>query len=203
MMEARMESSAARRGDARVAILGLVLAATSALPLSPDGQSFVQHAWAAFGRGALEGLLMVAGFGSPFLFGLAVALATRWAPDVIAPRLVRTPIAMMHSQLLLVSWAVWRFGDAVAAFPMFGFALVSSVYFVWSSARVRAEGEGTGPSVAWLVRWGAMIVAAVCMWARIQMFGVVKLGVAIDVAWLCAAGMILLLRRPPARPVSH
>lgn len=175
-----------------------MLAATAALPVAPDGRSFLHYVVEAFGNGWLEGLLTIAGFGSPFLFGVAVVVAWRMPSALVAARLVRLPIAMMHSQLLLVTWAVWRFGDAIAAFPMFAFSLVSAIYFVWFSGLKRAEGDGTGPSVAWLVRWGAMVVAAICMWARIQMFGVVKLGVAIDAAWLCAAGLILLSRRAQA-----
>ncbi len=181
--------------DARIGILGLVLAATAALPVSPDGRTFVHYVFEAFRQGWLDGVLTIAGFGSPFLFGLAVVVAWRLPSPAVGARLVRYPIAMMHSQLLLVSWAVWRFGDAIAAFPMFAFSLVSSIYFVWFSGLKRAEGDGSGPSLTWLVRWGAVVVAAICMWARIQMFGVVKLGVAIDAAWLCAAGMILLSRR--------
>jgi hypothetical protein len=180
--------------DGRVRGLGLVLAATAALPLAPDGRSFLHFVAAAFSADPLSGLLTLVGLGSPFLFGLAVLLATRLS-DPVASRVLRWPIAMMHSQLVLVSWAVWRGGDAVAAFPMFGFALTSAIYFLWISGRARAEGEGLGPSPGWLVRWGATIVAAICMWARIQMFGPIKLGVAIDAAWLCAAGMVLLLRR--------
>lgn len=174
----------------RVALLGAILAGTAALPIAPDGSSFIDYVRMAFGRGALEGLLMVAGFGSPFLFGLAVAAASRMTPQAGA-RLVRAPIAMMHSQLLLVAWAVWRHGEAIAAGPMFLFAIVSAIYLALSSAKRRAE--DTGPSLQWSVRWGAMVVASICMWARIQMFGAVKLGVAIDAAWLCAAGIVLLM----------
>ena len=170
-------------------VLGAALAATAALPIAPDGKSFLNYVLASFQRSLLEGLLMVAGFGSPFLFGIAVAVAARMKPEAGA-QLVRAPIAMMHSQLLLVAWAVWRHGDAVAAGPMFLFAIVSALYLALSSAKKKAEDRG--PSLQWSIRWGATIVAAVCMWARIQMFGGVKLGVAIDAAWLCAAGLVLL-----------
>lgn len=173
----------------RVAILGAGLAATAALPIAPDGKSFVQFVLASFQRSVLEGLLMVAGFGSPFLFGIAVAVASRLEPEAGA-QLVRAPIAMMHSQLVLVAWAVWRHGDAIAAAPMFLFAIVSALWLALSSARKKAEDRG--PSLLWNIRWGAMIVAAVCMWSRIQIFGGIKLGVAIDAAWLCAAGLVLL-----------
>lgn len=176
-----------RRG--RIALLGVALAATAALPIAPDGKSFVHFVLASFQRSILEGLLMVAGFGSPFLFGIAVAVASRMTPEAGA-QLVRAPIAMMHSQLVLVAWAVWRHGEAIAAGPMFLFAIVSAGYLALSSAKKRAEDRG--PSLEWSIRWGATIVAAVCMWSRIQMFGGVKLGLAIDVAWLCAAMLVLL-----------
>src|SRR5690606_37493838 len=125
-----------RRG--RVMVLGGVLAATAALPIAPDGKSFVQYVLDSFQRSMLEGLLMVAGFGSPFLFGIAVAISTRMTPEAGA-QLVRAPIAMMHSQLVLVTWAVWRHGEAIAAGPMFLFAIVSGLYLLLGLAKKRAE----------------------------------------------------------------
>src|SRR5688572_17614180 len=114
----------------RVAVLAIVLASTAALPIAPDGRSFLEYVREAFARSVLEGVLMVAGFGSPFLFGIAVAVASRMEP-VAAAQLVRGPIVMMHSQLLLVAWAVWKHGEAIAAGPMFLFAIASAIYLVF------------------------------------------------------------------------
>lgn len=173
----------------RTTALGaLVLVISSTLPLAPDGRSYLAMLLDELSRGLLEGLLMLIGFGSPYLFGLAVILGILWLPPRLARQIVRVPIAMMHSQLMLVALVLWRLGDAVAAVPLLGFATVSGVYMALHSARTFAEGDG--PSLPWYVRWGAMVVAAVGGWCELQRLGGVELGLGLHVA---LSGALIML----------
>lgn len=184
------------------AILGLVLFACAFLPLTPAGRSFVTVLRDTFADGVLHGLVMAVGFGSPFLFGLGVAVGTWMRDDEIAARLVRNPVTMLHSQLVLVAWVIWRSDDdAVAALPLLGFAVVSGLYLVRHSAAERASGRS--PSFAWTVRWGAMMIAAIAGWLLLQRVGGLHMGRAVEVAGLCALGLALRVRpQPVAPPVS-
>lgn len=141
-----------------------------------------------FQRGLMEGLMMLVGFGSPFLFGLTVVVGIVWLPARIARRLIRLPIAMMHSQLMLVAIVLWRLGDVIAALPLLGFAAVSGVFMALHSARTFAEGDG--PSLPWYVRWGSMVVAAVGGWCELQRLGGVELGWGLHVALAAALLMV-------------
>jgi len=176
------------------ALLGASLFACAFLPLTPQGRSFVQVVIDTFGEGVMAGVVMVLGFGSPFLFGLGVALGV-WQrrDDEAAARLVRNPVTMMHSQLLLVSWVIWRQDeDAVASLPLLLFAAVSGLYLVQHSAAERARGRA--PTFAWTVRWGAMVIAAVVGWLLLQRSAGLHMGRAVEVAGLCALGLVLLVR---------
>ncbi len=174
------------------AVLGLVLAACAWLPLTPGGRSFFQVALETFGDGIMAGIVMVAGFGSPFIFGLMLAVGVGLGQPETAPRLLRTPVMMMHSQLLLVSWMIWREGDAIASLPLLLFAFGSGLYFVEHSARGRATGRT--PTFAWYARWGALIVVAVAGWLWLQRMGGFAMGRAVDVAGLCALGLVMRIR---------
>lgn len=175
------------------AVLGAVLFASAFLPLTPAGRTFVQVVRDTFSDGVLAGVVMVMGFGSPFLFGLGVALGVWQRDDAAAARLVRNPVTMMHSQLLLVSWVIWRQDeDAVAALPLLLFAVVSGLYLVQRSASERAAGREL--SFAWTVRWGAMLVAAVAGWLLLQRTAGLTMGHAVHVAGACALGLALLVR---------
>lgn len=181
------------------AVLGAVLFGCAFLPLTPAGRSFAQVVIDTFGDGVLAGVVMVAGFGSPFLFGLGVALGVWQREDAAATRLVRSPVTMMHSQLLLVAWVIWRNdGDAVASLPLLLFAAVSGLYLVQHSASEKASGRE--PSFAWTVRWGATVIAAIAGWLLLQRTAGLTMGHAVHVAGLCALGLVLLAR--PGRVVA-
>lgn len=175
------------------AVLGLVLFACAFLPLTPAGRSFVEVVRDTLAEGVLPGVVMAVGFGSPFWFGLGVAVGSLSSDDAAAARLVRSPVTMMHSQLLLVSWVIARQDeDAVAAWPLFGFAVVSGLYLVRCSAAERAAGRSL--SFAWTVRWGATMVAAVAGWLLLQRTAGLELGRAVQVAGLCALALVLRVR---------
>jgi hypothetical protein len=195
MSEPASTSSSAPRS---AAVLGLLLFACAFLPLTPAGRSFVEVVRATFDESVLQGVVMLVGFGSPFLFGLGVALGVWMRDGEAAARLVRNPVTMMHSQLLLVAWVIWRNDDeAVASLPLLLFAVVSGLYLVQHSAAERAAGRSV--PFAWTVRWGATVIAAVAGWLLLQRTAGLELGRAVDVAGLCALG--LAVRVQPRRAV--
>jgi len=166
-----------------------VIALSAALPVTPDGLSFLQLWWRELGHGLLPGMLMLLGFGSPFLFGLAVAIAgleraRGWAVD-----LVRVPIGCMHGQLLLVSFVIWRSEQGVAGLPLFGFAVVGALGFALTPRR--------GPAMFELrqsVEWGAAVIAGVAAWCRLQRIVGIDLGIAIDVILVASLALALFMR---------
>lgn len=176
-------------------LAGVLLAVSAVLPLTPEGHSFLTLLQTEFSRGLLEGLLMMVGFGSPFLFGIAVAVVPSVAPSPIARRILRIPLAFLHSQLVLVALVIWLAGDAIAELALLGFALVSGVRLAMHTARAHAEGDG--PQVAWYVRWGGMMVAAVCGWMELQQLGDLAFGIGLHVAFASAVAMVASLGRTP------
>lgn len=185
-------------------LLGIVLFACAWLPLTPGGRSFFRVAVETFDEGFMAGMVMVIGMGSPFLFGLAVALGSVRRDDQQAAALVRTPVTMMLSQLLLLSWLIWRSGDMIAAFPLFAFAVVSSIYVIQHSASSRASGRPA--TFAWYVRWGAVVVSAIAGWLLLQRMGGLQMGAAVQIAGLCGLGLVLRTQpgmQAAARPVPE
>lgn len=166
---------------------GLVIVAAAALPITPTGQSFLTLLRNELDRGLVFGLLMLAGFGSPFLFGLAVAIAgwTR-VRATTAVVLVRVPVACLHAHLLLVSFVLWRHEQGIATLPLLGFAVVGALGFAFASRR--------RPAVLELRRnleWGASTIAGVAAWCRLQRLAGLELGLAVDV--VLAAALVLAL----------
>ncbi len=151
---------------------GLALAVCAALPITPDGRSFLELLRDEFARGVLDGLLMLCGFGSPFLFGLATFVSgTAWGRK-LGVELVRTPVGMMHGQLLLVAFVMWRAGRGVAALGLFGFAVVAAYAYV-TGARVR--GRATSRTID-AVHWGAVVATAVATWCELQRVDGIAMG---------------------------
>ncbi len=189
------DNAASPRPEAPVPIsacvAGLALAVSSAFPWAPDGRSFLALLSEEFSRGALEGLLMMLGFGSPFLFGLGVSILPRTVPYPIARRILRLPLAFMHSQLVLVAIVLWLGDAAVASLPLLGFALVSGVLLAVHTARAHAEGDG--PQVGWYVRWGGMIVAGICAWMELQRAADIYFGLGLHVALVAGVLMAVSL----------
>jgi hypothetical protein len=174
---------------------GALLALTCALPWTPTGLSFLDLLRAELSRGVLEGLLMLVGFGSPFLFGVAVAVAPATLSAPLARRVVRVPLAFMHSQLVLVALVLWLADGAMASLPLLGFAVVSGVRLAVHTARAHAEGDG--PRVGWYARWGGMVVVAVAAWMELQQTADVEFGWGLHVALAAGLAMVASLGRRP------
>ncbi|PRQ04455.1 hypothetical protein [Enhygromyxa salina] len=185
----------------------LVLTAAIALPLHPDGFSFAQLLYVAFLRSPLEGLIMLIGFGSPFCFG-AIVLALAGLGDQVHPRLAErllvANLSLLHAQLLLVGFMLWSRGQGMMPLALLGFAAVSGGYFILHHAREAAAAGGiddtaqfvrSGPTLRWLVRWGATVIVAVCGWIRLQLLIGVRLGWAIEVMLAASVAMTVLLTR--------
>lgn len=194
-------------------VLGLLLLACSALPLTPSGASFLRVLASAFLRSPLEGVMTLIGFGSPFLFGLLVALAawsgsSRWVAPATIQRLLVTNTSTMHAQLVLVAFLLWRDGVGMMPGALLGFAIVSGGLFTFEHARQSAAAggiddrgvriEGEGPSVRWLIRWTATMIVALCGWLRLQLLADVAFGWAVEAALaVCVAISLLVMRRRP------
>lgn len=173
-----------------VHVLGAVIVAASALPITPDGRSFLALLRDELERGLLQGVLMLAGFGSPFLFGLALVVVASPRLRPFASEIVRTPIGLMHGQLLLVAFVVWRHGEALGALGLFGFAIVGAVAY----ARSGTFAPGKRLALVQLVRWGAVMVAGVAAWCRVQQLADVRLGRAVDVVLFAALALVIVAR---------
>jgi hypothetical protein len=198
-----MSTTETRDGDAAVHVparmrlweqaCGLLIAVAAVLPITPSGQSFLTLLRNELDRGLVFGLLMLVGFGSPFLFGLAVAIAG-WARvrATTAVLLVRVPVACLHGQLLLVSFVLWRNEQGIATLPLFGFAVVGALGFAFADKR--------RPAVLELRRnleWGASTIAGVAAWCRLQRLAGLELGIAIDVVLVAALVLALAAHTLP------
>ena len=196
-----MESPGQKELPVGVTGAGLALACSAALPLTPGGLSFLDIVWRAFAFDPVYGIMTLVGFGSPFLFGIAIALARISSPAPDWSRLVvRVTVALMSGQLVLVSALLARHGRGLHPEGLLGFAVVTTAYLLYYNARNRAEGTGEGPSLRWAVRWGALLVVGVASWLRLQWAGDVRFGAAVEVAGVSAAVLLWLTR--PARVLS-
>jgi hypothetical protein len=201
-------TSPARRLPPTLVVLGLALFACAALPLTPGGASFVRLVLDAFARSPLEGLMMALGFGAPFWFGLVVALGA-WPRGPLSREGLRQLLianaSLLHGQLGLVAWLLFR--DTVGVLPgaLLGFAVVSGGFFVVRHASASAaEGsvdeqgrrhEGLEPR--WLIRWTATVVVGVCGWLRLQLLADLAFGWAVEATLACCVAIAVLLTRRP------
>jgi hypothetical protein len=177
--------------------LGLV--AAIALPLHPDGYSFVQLLYVVAQHSLFQALIMLLGYGAPFCFGAIVLILAGLGPRVPADvglRALVLNLSLLHAQLLLVAAMLWSRGEGVMPLAFLGFALVSGGYLIVQRARASATDADAAATQRALVRWGATMIVAICGWIRLQMLIGVKLGWAIEV--MLAAGVmmtVLLMRR--------
>lgn len=175
--------------------IGLVCAA--GLAWTPEGTSFVDLLLEQFGYGVLPGLLMLFGFGSPFVFALCIVICVVALPPKTARRVVRIPIALMHSQLVLVALALFFAGDVVAPYALLGFALVGGLRLAFHTATANTQGDG--PSLRWYTRWGATVIAGVAMWMELQRTGGISFGNGLHVALGCALLLVVFAGRRSER----
>jgi hypothetical protein len=176
-----------------VALLGLAMGLAAGLPLTPEGASFLRLVANELARGFLEGVMMIAGFGSPFVFGLVLFVGHLFFAPALAKRIVSVPVSLLHSQLLLVAFVLWRHGESVAAPALVGVAVVGAVHLVLHTAKSQAS-DG-GPTLIWYARWGATMIAAVAAWSRLQWLAGVRLGIAIDVLLACSLLIVFIIAR--------
>ena len=173
-----------------VRIGGAALLVSVLLPFSPTGLPFWRLALEAFIAHPVQGAIVAFGYGAPFWFGLCLLLAPA---DLRAQgswsRASQWVLGLFHAQLLLTAWLLARAGMGVAPWPLFGFALVSGLHFATRGARFSASSAamvGAPPPTWWLARWGAIMVVALCGWLRLQSLVDLRLGFAVEVAWVGA-----------------
>jgi hypothetical protein len=200
-------SSPTRRMPQALVVFGLALFACAAFPLTPGGASFFDLVLAAFGRSPLEGVMMSLGFGAPFWFGLVVAIGA-WPNSPLGPEALRQLLvsnaSLLHGQLALVAWLLWRDGVGVMPAALLGFAVVSGGFFIVQHATTSAA-EGSvdeqgrrheGMSPLWLIRWTATVIVGICGWLRLQLLADLAFGWAIEATLAsCVAIAVLLSRR--------
>jgi hypothetical protein len=188
-----------------LALFGTILVAASAMPLTPGGASFLQLVLAALARNPLEGLVLALGFGSPFWFGLVVALGA-WPKGPLGPgalqQLLISNASLLHAQLLLAAWMLWRDGLGMMPGALLGFAIVSGGLFTVQHASARAAEGGDDPQQGgltprWLIRWTATVIVAICGWLRLQVLAGLAFGWAVEVALASAVALALVLARRP------
>lgn len=168
-------------------LCGALIAAAIALPIAPGGDSFLALLRGEIARGLVYGLLMLAGFGSPFLFGLAAAVAGAASVRTnTAVLLLRIPIVCMHAQLVLVAFVLWRHETGIATLPLLGFALVGALGYALALRRSHPVLE-----LRRNLEWGAATIAGVAAWCELQWLVGVKFGVALHV--ILAAALVLAL----------
>jgi hypothetical protein len=176
-----------------------ILVGAIAAPLTPDGYSFAQLLYVAFLRSPLDGLITLLGFGSPFCFGLitlVIAAARERFPSTVGERLLVANLSLLHAQLLLVAALLFSRGQGMLPLALLGFALVSGGYFLVHHARSSTIAGSRGPSVRWMIRWGATVIVAICGWMRLQMLIDVRFGWAIElILGACMMIAVLLSKR--------
>ena len=179
-----------------VRLAGLVLAGAALLPFSPGGAPFWRIALEAFEASFVFGLLVTFGFGAPFWMGLAFAFAPRREEDGrtnyewMWRRVTQQLAGLMHAQMILVAWQIARAGVGVAGWSLFGFAVVSGIYFATSSGKIAAESESMGgapPPAKWMAKWTSSIVVMVALWLRLQASQGLVMGFALEAGALAAA----------------
>jgi hypothetical protein len=178
------------------AVLGLSLFASIALPITRDGLSLLDVFLRLAAESPLGALAFLIMFASPQLFGLAVALTRLVRDESIALALVQIPVAILQAMIVLFGMSLINAPKAVAPFALAGFALVSALYYLYTSSEAAAADRPL--PLRWYIRWGALLVAGLGMWLRLQSLGSLRLGVALDVAVVTA--VLLVASTVPRRP---
>lgn len=177
------------------AVLGLTLFASIALPLTRDGLSLLDILIRVISRDPIGGLTFLIMFASPQLFGLAVALSGVVRDSRVALIGVQLPLAVLQAMTFLIGVAMAGNRAAIAPFALLGFALVTSGYYLYASGEAAASSRG-GLDLRWYIRWGALLVAGVGGWLRLQALAGLHLGIALDVATIAAALLLVSVARP-------
>lgn len=180
------------------AVAGLTLFASIALPLTPNGHSLLEILLALIRQSPVGAVTFVVMFASPQLFGLAVAGAYFMRDEQAAVSLVQLPLAILQAMIFMLGVSLIRAPGPVAALGFMGFALVTSSYYVYASGEAAASPRER-LSLRWLIRWGALLIAATGLWLRLQTLRGLHLGVGLDVAIAAAVLLLALTARAPER----
>lgn len=179
------------------AVFGLTLFASITLPLY-GGVSVLEWLARIFGRDPMGGVMALLTFGSPFLFGLAVAAAGFVRDRDLAAALIKFPLALVHAMLALYALFVARAPGVPLRWSFVGFVVVACIYFVYAHAEAEAADRPLGPR--WLARWGGVVLAGTGLWLQFQTFGHRPAGAGLYVALAAAALLAATVPREPARP---
>lgn len=179
------------------AVFGLTLFAGIALPLY-GGVSVLEWLARIFGRDPLGAVMALLTFGSPFLFGLAVAIASLVRDRDLAAAIIKFPLSLVHAMLALYAFLVARAPGVPLRWSFVGFVVVACLYYIYAHAEAEAADRPLGPR--WLARWGGVIVAGAGLWLQFQTVGSRPAGPALYVAIAGAALLAVTVSREPARP---
>ncbi|WAS97168.1 hypothetical protein [Nannocystis punicea] len=177
------------------AALGLTLFAAIALPIVGDA-SVLDWLLAIGARDPIGALFGLFTFGAPFLFGLAVAVASVLHDRVWAAQVIQVPLSLTHAVLVLHALAIVHAPGVPLRLSYLGFTAVSCVYYLYAKAEADAADRPLGPR--WLTRWGGVVLTGVTLWLHFQTFGQRPFGPAIHVA--LAAAFLLAATTPRERP---
>lgn len=183
------------------AVLGLTLFASIAMPLTRDGLSLLDVLLRLLADSLFVGLTFLFTIAAPQLFGLAVAGAYFMRDEQRARGLVQIPLAFLQGNLFLIAVSLVSSPKVIASHALLGFAVITSGYFLYASAEAEAKAESPdkgGLSLRWCVRWGALLIAGLGAWLRLQSLRGIGLGIAIDVATVTAVLLLAsTVRRSP------
>lgn len=173
------------------AALGLTLFAAIALPIVGDDSvlDWLLHIGARDPVAALFGLLT---FGAPFLFGLAVAVASVLRDRGRAAQVIQIPLSLTHAVLVLHAIALVQAPSVPLRLSFIGFAAVAGGYYLYARADADAADRPLGPR--WLTRWGGVVLTGATFWLHFQTFGQRPFGLAVHVA--LAAAFLLAATTP-------
>jgi hypothetical protein len=174
-------------------IFGLALFATIALPLFADVSML---GWLLFiaERDLIAGVLALLTWGSPFLFGLAVALASAFRKQD-ATGILMPALQLLHLSLLLFAIHVLGDDDLALRHWFVGFVLVS--YYHLASLDDPTSPRAP-PTLRELVRLGGVVLTGTSFWLHFQTFDTRPLGVAIHVAFAASFLLVATLPRDAA-----
>ena len=171
------------------ALAALALIASAFVPAHPAG-SFADLLSNAFQISLMDGVLILFGFGSPYLFALGIlGSLPRAVPGWLVNWALCFPITLMTLFLSLIAAVLFLAEvELVGVGSLLGFCVVAS------TSGVVAILKNPQPSPRHLIRWGAMIVATTMAWCRLQSLVGLETGPAIDLAGLSALAMLWELR---------
>ena len=148
------------------ALVGLALAAASALPFVAGEPSVFEEIVAAFDRAWVTGVVFLLLLGAPYLLGLSV-FAAAVLRSTLGLVLVRVPVTILYAELVVACLLIaTEPGELRAPWSLVGFAVVTTISGIVQVARERRARAAA--NVPWLARWGAMIVAAALGWVTLQ-----------------------------------